>query len=163
MEAKFALHLYQQLSKEMSIFFTTCKVSVITPYAQQASLIRRLFSQAPGGTDGKSVEINTVDSFQGRESDIVILSCVRAAGSRGIGFLSDVRRMNVALTRSKHFLFIIARCKTICVNPYWDQLVTDARKDCAVVFVPRSYVHSESSHLSELKVDKKGNSNQPKK
>jgi superfamily I DNA and/or RNA helicase len=51
-----------------------------------------------------SIEVNTVDLFQGREANIVIYSCVRAAGSKGIGFLSDVRRTNVALTRGKHFL-----------------------------------------------------------
>ena len=58
------------------------------------------------------VEINTVDAFQGREAKIVIFSAVRAAGSHGIGFLSDVRRMNVALTRAKHFLFVI--CFILC-------------------------------------------------
>lgn len=153
MEAKFALQLYQQLAKELGLFFTASKVSIITPYAQQASLIRRLFSQALGTTYDKTVEINTVDSFQGREADIVILSCVRAAGSKGIGFLSDVRRMNVALTRSKHFLFVISRCRSICVNPYWDQLVKDARKDGAVVFVPHRFVNAEDSHLSQLKIE----------
>ena len=97
----------------------------------------------------QSVEIHTVDSFQGREANIVIFSCVRAAGSRGIGFLSDVRRMNVALTRAKHFLFVIARCNSICVNPYWDQLVKNARQDNAVVSVPTSFVDSDE-RLSAL-------------
>jgi len=82
------------------------------------------------------VEINTVDAFQGREANIVIFSAVRAAGSHGIGFLSDVRRMNVALTRAKHFLFILARCKSIEVNPYWRDLVDYARESKAVVRVP---------------------------
>ena len=97
----------------------------------------------------QSVEIHTVDSFQGREANIVIFSCVRAAGSRGIGFLSDVRRMNVALTRAKHFLFVIARCNSICVNPYWDQLVKNARQDNAIVSVPTSFVDSDE-RLSAL-------------
>ncbi len=96
--------------------------------------------------------MNTVDSFQGREANIVIFSCVRAAGSKGIGFLSDVRRMNVALTRAKHFLFVIARCESISVNPYWDQLVKHARKSQAVVSVPRSFVGS-SDKISTLEVE----------
>ena len=82
------------------------------------------------------VEINTVDAFQGREANIVIFSAVRAAGSHGIGFLSDVRRMNVALTRAKFFLFILARCKSIVVNPYWRDLVEHARESNAVLRVP---------------------------
>ena len=69
-------------------------------------------------------------------ANIVIFSAVRAAGSHGIGFLSDVRRMNVALTRAKHFLFVIARCESIVVNPYWKDLIEHARGENAVLKVP---------------------------
>uniref|UniRef100_A0A7S3QDL7 WW domain-containing protein n=1 Tax=Chaetoceros debilis TaxID=122233 RepID=A0A7S3QDL7_9STRA len=151
-EARFALQLYQNLTKEFGIFVSTSKVSVITPYAQQAALIRQTFAQALGSEYRQLVEVNTVDSFQGREANIVIFSCVRAAGSKGIGFLSDVRRMNVALTRAKHFLFVIARCKSISVNPYWGQLVKHAKDSRAVVTVPRSFVGSDAK-LSVLKVE----------
>ena len=74
--------------------------------------------------------------LKGRESNIVIFSCVRAAGSKGIGFLSDVRRMNVALTRAKHFLFVIARCSSIVTNPYWRDLVDYANENRAIIKVP---------------------------
>ena len=84
------------------------------------------------------MEISSVDAFQGREANIVIFSCVRAAGNKGIGFLSDVRRMNVALTRSKHFLFVIANTRSITVNPYWRDLVKHAREKEAVIQVPYS-------------------------
>ena len=84
------------------------------------------------------MEVSSVDAFQGREANIVIFSCVRAAGSKGIGFLSDVRRMNVALTRAKHFLFVIARCSSIVVNPYWRDLVDHAREQEGVIQVPFS-------------------------
>ena len=133
----------------VTIFLQVC---IITPYAQQAALLRRTFSQALGYEYNQSVEVNTVDSFQGREANIIIFSCVRAAGSKGIGFLSDVRRMNVALTRAKHFLFVIARCESICVNPYWDQLVMNAKKNKAVVTVPSSFVDSEMT-LSVLQTE----------
>ena len=114
----------------------------ITPYAQQAALLRRTFSNALGDSYERFVEVSSVDAFQGREANIVIFSCVRAAGSKGIGFLSDVRRMNVALTRAKNFLFVIARCSSITVNPYWRDLVFHAQETDAVIQVPFSGSYS---------------------
>ena len=58
-----------------------------------------------------------------------------ASKSVGIGFLSDVQRMNVALTRAKHFLFVITRCRTILVNPYWRDFVAFARTQQAILRV----------------------------
>jgi senataxin len=100
--------------------------------------LRRTFSNRLGAGYERFVEISSVDAFQGREANIVIFSCVRAAGSNGIGFLSDVRRMNVALTRSKHFLFVIANTRSITVNPYWRDLVEHARETEAIIQVPCS-------------------------
>jgi hypothetical protein len=87
----------------------------------------------------KFVDVSTVDSFQGKEASIVILSCVRASpAGGGIGFLNDVQRMNVALTRAKHFLFVIARCSSIIINPYWRDLVDYAvNKGAVIKVVPR--------------------------
>lgn len=135
-EAQLAVHLYQRLKAATNGLSALNRVAVITPYAQQARMLRSSFTDALGDHYQNFVEVNTVDAFQGREANIVIFSCVRAAGSRGIGFLSDVRRMNVALTRAKHFLFIIARCKSIVVNPYWRDLVAHARASDAVLTVP---------------------------
>lgn len=112
------------------------RVAIITPYQQQIALLRRTFQEKYGLTYSKFVDISTIDSFQGKESSIVILSCVRASPEGGgIGFLSDVQRMNVALTRAKHFLFIIANCRSIVVNPYWRDLVEHAKERGAVIKV----------------------------
>jgi senataxin len=135
-EAQLAVYLYMRLKGISRGLSAETKVAVITPYAQQARMLREYFGDALGPNYEKFVEVNTVDAFQGREANIVIFSAVRAAGSHGIGFLSDVRRMNVALTRAKHFLFVIARCDSIVVNPYWSDLVTHARKTHAVLKVP---------------------------
>ena len=135
-EARLAVHLYTQLRQVTNGLSALTRVAVITPYAQQANLLRRVFSEALGQDYDQLVEVNTVDGYQGREANIVIFSCVRAAGSHGVGFLSDVRRMNVALTRAKFFLFVIARCDSIVVNPYWRDLVDHARDTHAVVPVP---------------------------
>ena len=98
------------------------------------------------------MEVSSVDAFQGREASIVILSCVRAAGSgKGIGFLSDVRRMNVALTRAKHFLFVIANTRSIVVNPYWRDLVEQARTTNAIIPVPMSINPFSFPDLSTLR------------
>lgn len=135
-EADLAVYLYEALKDISNGLSATSRVAVITPYSQQANILRRKFDNLLGENYTKYVEVNTVDAFQGREAKIVIFSAVRAAGSRGIGFLSDVRRMNVALTRAKHFLFVIARCESIRVNPYWRDLVDHAHETNAVVRVP---------------------------
>lgn len=135
-EANLAVNLYQQLNEVSRGLSAKGRVAVITPYAQQSKLLKRRFEDALGPRYTDMVEVNTVDAFQGREANIVIFSAVRAAGSHGIGFLSDVRRMNVALTRAKYFLFVIARCESIVVNPYWRELVQHARETQAVVRVP---------------------------
>ncbi|KAL9184986.1 hypothetical protein ACHAXT_002763 [Thalassiosira profunda] len=136
-EAQLALHLYRTLDRETDGLLAKTRVAVITPYSQQSSLLHRLFKESYGESYPSRVEINTVDAFQGREAGIVIFSCVRAGRSgSGIGFLSDVKRMNVGLTRSKHFLFVIARCSSITVNPYWRRLVDFAKSKHAIIQVP---------------------------
>lgn len=79
------------------------------------------------------MEFNTVDGFQGREVDILLLSTVRAAGaeeprinSSNLGFVADVRRMNVSLTRAKLSLWILGNSRTLQTNQTWASLVEDA-------------------------------------
>ena len=76
----------------------------------------------------KVVDVNTVDAFQGQEKDIIILSCVRGGANRGIGFLGDVRRMNVAFTRAKCSLFVLGNADALETNEQWFSFVKDARK-----------------------------------
>lgn len=59
-----------------------------------------------------NVEVGTVDSYQGRESDIIVFSCTR---SEGIGFMANMERLNVALTRARHSLVIIGNFKSLQV------------------------------------------------
>jgi len=85
------------------------QIGIITPYeGQRAYLVQYMQNQGPMNAKlYMEVEVASVDAFQGREKDIIILSCVRSNEAQGIGFLSDPRRLNVALTRAKYGLIIV--------------------------------------------------------
>jgi senataxin len=87
-------------------------------------------------------DVNTVDGFQGREKDIVIFSCVRShdpqSGRNGIGFLSDVRRMNVAITRAKSSLYVIGNDNTLESNSDWKDFVEHVKSHGSFIEVVSS-------------------------
>jgi superfamily I DNA and/or RNA helicase len=91
-------------------------IAVIAPYAAQVRLLRE---QLP--IDG--LEIDTVDGFQGREKEAVIISLVRSNANGEIGFLADSRRMNVALTRARRKLIVIGDSATIGGHPFYSRLL----------------------------------------
>jgi superfamily I DNA and/or RNA helicase len=86
-------------------------IGVITPYRDQLRIIRQNLDRIPHLA--RAVEVNTVDGFQGREKDIIILSAVRANARGEVGFLTDHRRLNVAVTRAKKMLVICGCASTL--------------------------------------------------
>jgi superfamily I DNA and/or RNA helicase len=92
-------------------------IGVITPYNGQKKLLKeRLWN------DFWKVTVDTVDGFQGREKDVVILTMVRSNLEQEIGFLADLRRTNVALTRARKKLIVIGDSATLSSNPFYSEL-----------------------------------------
>jgi len=89
-------------------------IGIITPYAGQVRAIRNSMSE---NLDG--VEVRTVDGYQGREKEVIIFSCVRSNPERNVGFLSESRRLNVALTRAKRGLIVIGDPDTLRSDKNW--------------------------------------------
>ncbi|QDZ18536.1 RNA helicase UPF1 [Chloropicon primus] len=111
------------------------QIGVITPYeGQRAYVVAHMLRSGPLGQRlYKDIEVASVDSFQGREKDLIILSCVRSNEHQGIGFLSDPRRLNVALTRAKYGLVILGNPKLLSKQPLWNALLRHFRdKDLLV-------------------------------
>lgn len=91
------------------------QIGIVTPYEGQRSYIVN-YMQFNGSLKKdlyKEVEVASVDAFQGREKDYIILSCVRSNEHQGIGFLNDPRRLNVALTRAKYGVVILGNPKVL--------------------------------------------------
>lgn len=116
------------------------QIGVITPYEGQRVYICQylsLNSSAPKSmAEQVEIEVSSVDAFQGREKDYIILLCVRANESQGIGFLKDSRRLNVALTRAKYGLVILGNPRSLSKNKLWNKLLVHYRERGCLVEGP---------------------------
>ena len=111
------------------------EIGIITPYEGQRSYVVQ--NMANSGSFKKDlyreIEVASVDAFQGREKDFIVLSCVRSNEHQGIGFLSDPRRLNVALTRARYGLVILGNPKVLAKHPLWHYLLLHFKeRDCLV-------------------------------
>ncbi|MDP3505786.1 MAG: AAA domain-containing protein [Myxococcales bacterium] len=98
------------------------QLAVITPYSAQASFIRERLQDVP------TLEVDTIDAFQGREKEAVLLSLVRSNGDQQVGFLEDLRRMNVAITRAKRHLFVVGDSATLTGHPFYARFIDEAQQ-----------------------------------
>lgn len=98
-------------------------VGLISPYRAQVQYLRRLLKQTPFFKPFRDlISINTVDGFQGQERDVIVISMVRSNDEGNIGFLRDLRRMNVAMTRARMKLIIIGDSSTLTAHPFYRRL-----------------------------------------
>ena len=98
-------------------------VGIISPYRAQVQLLRRMLMKWEFFKPfRRQISINTVDGFQGQERDIIVISMVRSNDEGQIGFLRDLRRMNVAITRARMKLIILGDRETMTRHPFYRQL-----------------------------------------
>lgn len=95
---------------------------IISPYKAQVYYLRRLLKRTPFFKPIRSLlTVHTVDGFQGQERDVVLISLVRANAAGQIGFLSDLRRMNVAITRARMKLILLGDASTLTKHAFYQQ------------------------------------------
>ncbi len=115
------------LARELSYEFLNMgldptDIGIITPYDDQTDLIKTEI-------DEDEIEVDTVDGFQGREKEVIILSLTRSNDNKNIGFLKDLRRLNVSITRAKRKLVVIADTKTLSTHPVYEDLFDQIEKE----------------------------------
>lgn len=125
-EGLLTLHVLQQYFERIGkqrLLDERIDVGIISPYRAQVQYLRRLLMKREYFKPfRRQVSINTVDGFQGQERDIIVISLVRSNDEGQIGFLRDLRRMNVAITRARMKVIILGNRQTLTRHPFYRQL-----------------------------------------
>lgn len=114
-------HFYQ-MELELRALEEVPSIALISPYREQVVFMKEIIEQDTRLADF-SISVNTIDAFQGQESDAVFISLVRSNEKGEIGFLKDYRRMNVAMTRAKKLLVIVGDSATIGNDPFYEAMI----------------------------------------
>ena len=126
------LTLYLKKIGKERILEERIDVGVISPYRAQVQHLRRLIAKSGDLKPFRHlISVNTVDGFQGQERDIIIISLVRANEEGQIGFLRDLRRMNVAITRARMKLIILGDSGTLTRHPFYKRLYNHVMSEVA--------------------------------
>ena len=117
------LQIYFQRVGKQRILNDRIDVGIISPYRAQVQYLKRLIKKRAFFKPFRHlISVNTVDGFQGQERDVILISLVRANDAGQIGFLRDLRRMNVAITRARMKLFILGDAPTMTRHPFYKKL-----------------------------------------
>ena len=115
-------HYFERIGKQR-LLDERINVGIISPYRAQVQYLRRLLMKREYFKPFRRfISVNTVDGFQGQERDIIVISMVRSNDDGQIGFLRDLRRMNVAITRARMKLIILGDKDTMTRHPFYRQL-----------------------------------------
>eukprot|EP00850_Spirogloea_muscicola_P016907 SM000141S00851 [mRNA] locus=s141:57415:63431:- [translate_table: standard] len=126
-------------------------IGIITPYQGQARLVRliqELFQAA--GPSWEGLEVKSVDGFQGREKEVIIVSTVRAGASGALGFVQDPRLLNVALTRAKRGLVVVGSARTLVSSPIWRAWLEHMRQESLYMLSRPGGQAKQSAHTVVL-------------
>ncbi|PWK77453.1 putative DNA helicase [Mucilaginibacter oryzae] len=126
-EAAFLFRHLRKLTGELKDHYTSedfPTIAVISPYKEQIRIMNQLLIDSPELLPyaGK-ISVNTIDSFQGQERDVVYISLTRSNADGEIGFLSDIRRMNVAMTRARKKLVVIGDSSTLAYSSFYADMI----------------------------------------
>jgi len=143
-EADFTKNLVDFIARKSSLQgtlkYVQGKMGVISPYkAQVRQLVTRLdkLCSDQGCHLHETIEVNTVDAFQGSEKDIIIFNCVRSNFEgmieKSLGFLLDERRLNVAITRPKYFLMVVGNQKTLKKSDVWENMINYCKHEGSLI------------------------------
>ena len=117
------LQIYFQRVGKQRILDDRIDVGIISPYRAQVQYFKRLIKKRAFFKPFRHlISVNTVDGFQGHERDVILISLVRANDKGQIGFMRDLRRMNVAITRARMKLFILGDASTMTHHPFYKRL-----------------------------------------
>lgn len=125
------LRHYQDECKLAAASTENLSIGIIAPYKEQLEAIRQAIQQEGSFPFKGQLSVNTVDSFQGQERDIILISMTRSNPDSRIGFLSEIRRMNVAMTRARKKLVIIGDSSTLAQHAFYAGLIEMAEKQNA--------------------------------
>ena len=126
-EAAFLVKHLSGFVEELKKKFSTNNfpsIAIVSPYKQQIKILKEQIEHSPELQEvSVHISVNTIDSFQGQERDIVYISLTRSNAEGAIGFLSDIRRMNVAMTRARKKLVVIGDSATLASSDFYKEFI----------------------------------------
>ncbi len=126
-EAQLLVRLVEKLVDDIGVerwMEERITLGIITPYRAQVDFLHLLAESSPQLEPlHQLISINTVDAFQGQERDVIVISFVRSNEKSEVGFLNDIRRTNVAMTRAKKKLLMVGDSATLAAHPFYTKLV----------------------------------------